>query len=149
MIFKEAEEQAEINAKENDVKEPTKTIKEIFEKVSVQKPLVKYAILFAVLLIIVTSLFLLKPNITGSAIIHEEVAYYDNVNLIANESSDYVWKLNNILPLKSKTPYCLTPLIVSISGRVFRIITREIRIRNLNMCFQLGRQLIRSRFKAA
>ena len=66
-----------------------------------QKPLVKYAIPFAVLLLIVASLFLLKPYITGHAIFGKETIYNENLNLKLNESGNYMWLVNKSGEMKS------------------------------------------------
>ena len=48
-----------------------------------------------------TGLYYLKPVITGLVIASEEITYSDEINLIVNERSDYIWQLNSTLPLKS------------------------------------------------
>ena len=82
-------------------KEKIINIRERIKEFKLQKSLVKYAIPLAVLLLIIISLVLLKPIITGFVIADEEVSYVDNINLIVNEDSDYIWELNTSIPLKS------------------------------------------------
>lgn len=77
------------------------TIKEkIFNKFKEQE-LAKYAIPFIVLLLIITSIFLLKPAITGYVIFGEENIYSENFKLKINESGTYNWTLKNPNSIKS------------------------------------------------
>lgn len=57
--------------------------------------LVKYAITFAVLLLVIASLFLFKTGITSYVVAEKEIAYSENLNLKINESSEYNWALKN------------------------------------------------------
>lgn len=66
-----------------------------------KKPLA-YIMLFVVLLLIITRLFLLKPAITGNVVLSKETTYNRTLNLVVNESSNYTWivdkpgKINSI-----------------------------------------------------
>lgn len=69
--------------------------KDLFSEFKAQKPLVKYAIPFAVLLLVILSLFLFKTGITGYVVAEKEIAYSENLNLKINESGEYNWALKN------------------------------------------------------
>lgn len=59
----------------------------------IKKPLV-YIIPVVVLSLIIASLFLFKPLITGYAVFSKEAAYNESLNLVLNESDDYNLALN-------------------------------------------------------
>ena len=90
----------EVNIEEKSVK--TKQLKgiilntkDLLIKLQTQKPLVKYIIPFAVLLLIISGLFLFKPGITGYVIAEKEKTYSENLNLKVNESGEYNWTMKN------------------------------------------------------
>lgn len=84
------------------VEEITPNIKEkIIKVLDLQKPSVKYILPFIILLLIMTSLFLLKPAITGHVILTEETTYNENLNLQLNESGIYQWNVKNPGNIKS------------------------------------------------
>ncbi len=60
----------------------------------IQKPLVKHIAPLIILLLIITSLFLLKPSTTGYAVFSKETAYNESLNLKLNESGNYTWTLD-------------------------------------------------------
>ena len=60
----------------------------------IQKPLVKHIAPLIILLLIITSLFLLKPSTTGYAVFSKETAYNKSLNLKLNESGNYTWTLD-------------------------------------------------------
>lgn len=60
---------------------------------AIKKPLV-YITPFIVLSLIIASLFLFKPIITGYAVFSKETAYNESLNLVLNESGDYNLALN-------------------------------------------------------
>mgnify|MGYP001601668603 FL=1 len=62
---------------------------------------VKYAFLFIILLLIITSLFLLKPSFTGYVTLGKESAYTENLNLRINESATYKWEPSKLGEIKS------------------------------------------------
>ncbi len=64
-------------------------------------PLIKYALPFAVILLIAISLFLLKTSITGYVVLGEETAYNETLNLKINESGTYEWNIKNPGSIKS------------------------------------------------
>lgn len=68
-------------------------IKERVEEFKAQKPLIKYGVPFIVLLLVITSLFWLKPSITGLVTLTKETAYSDKLSLKINESGSYTWTL--------------------------------------------------------
>ena len=93
-IFKESEEKPT-----SDIKA---AIKEGFiSKFKAQKPLVKYAVPIIILLLIITSFFLLKPSLTGYTILSEETSYNQSLNLKINESGNYTWNVKNPGDIKS------------------------------------------------
>lgn len=65
------------------------------------KALVKYVIPFVVLSLIITSLLLLKPAITGHVVLSKETTYNESLNLNINESGTYKWNLKNLGSIKS------------------------------------------------
>ena len=90
-----------IESDKTTIKEKIFNIKERIEVFKAQKQLVKYAIPFAVLLLIITSLFLFKPNISGYAVLNKETTYNSNLNLKINESGNYLWIVNKTGEIKS------------------------------------------------
>ncbi|MBI2541326.1 hypothetical protein HYV80_01275 [Candidatus Woesearchaeota archaeon] len=66
-----------------------------------KKQLIRYAIPFAAILLIIASLLLLKPSITGNVALDREIAYTENLNLQMNESGEYNWTLKNPGVMKS------------------------------------------------
>lgn len=59
-----------------------------------KKPLIKYAVPFIILLLIFTSIFFLKPAITGYITLTQGKTYDDNLDLIINESGNYTWAID-------------------------------------------------------
>ena len=57
----------------------------------------KVSIAFALIAVIVILLgfFMLKPSITGFAVVTKETTFSDNLNLIVNESKSVIWNLRN------------------------------------------------------
>lgn len=55
----------------------------------------------AVTMIIILGFFMLKPTITGFAVITKESTFDDNLNLVINESTSVIWNLRNPGDLKS------------------------------------------------
>ena len=118
LIFSEAEEgkpKAEIKAPEIKSKEqPIErakraaaekiiNIREKTKEFKAKKPLFAYALPFAVLLLIIAGLFLLKPAITGYVASSKETTYNENLNLKINESGNYTWNLTRAGEIKSIT----------------------------------------------
>ncbi len=62
-------------------------------KLKHQNPIVKIAIPALVLLLLFTSLFILKPSITGHVVLGKEVTYNKSLNLKLNESGNYTLRL--------------------------------------------------------
>lgn len=77
------------------IKEKVLNVKNRLNELRVKKPLIAYAIPFAVLLLAITSLFLFKPEITGYATLTKETSYSENLNLKINESGNYTWALSS------------------------------------------------------
>ena len=90
-----------IQSDKTAIKEKIFNIKENIEISQAEKPLVKYAISFAVLLLIITSLFLFKPNISGYVVLGKETTYNSSLNLKINESGNYTWAVNKAGEIKS------------------------------------------------
>ena len=67
----------------------------------IQKPLVKYTAPLIVLLLIITSLFLLKPFTTGYVVLSKETIYNESLGLKINESGTYEWNVKNPGSIKS------------------------------------------------
>lgn len=70
-----------------------KTETRTFSQYFIKKPLV-YTIPVVVLLLIIASLFLFKPIITGYAVFSKETTHNESLNLVLNESGDYTLALN-------------------------------------------------------
>ena len=66
-----------------------------FNKLKQQKILFKYFIPFFIILLIIAGLFLLKPSITGHAVLSKETTYSKSLNLRMNESGNYTWVPDN------------------------------------------------------
>ncbi len=82
-------------------REKVKTkVKESFIKFKAQKSF-KYAIPIVILLLLTTSLFLLKPSIVGYVTLEKETTYNENLNLVINESDTYDWNIKNLGNIKS------------------------------------------------
>lgn len=65
------------------------------------KTYAKYAIPFAVLLLIINGLFMLKPSTTGYATLSKETIYNKTLNLKINEGGNYTWVLDRQGTIKS------------------------------------------------
>ena len=109
-IFKDVEEKPIVEIKvekkpAEEIKRPIKekilNIKERFIEFKTQKPLISYTVPFIILLLLITSLFLFKPEISGYVVLTQEKTYDDNLNLAINKSTDYIWTLKNPGKLKS------------------------------------------------
>ena len=93
-IFKEPEERP--------TKEIKAAIKEgLINKFKAQNLLVKYTIPIIILLLMITSLFLLKPSLTGYTILSKETTYNQSLSLKINESGNYTWNVKNPGDIKS------------------------------------------------
>ena len=90
-----------IEGEKTNAKEKLFNIKGGVEAFKAQKPWVKYAIPFAVLLLVTASLFLFKPNISGYAVLSREATYNSSLNLKINESGSYAWDVNKAGEMKS------------------------------------------------
>ena len=93
-----------LNKKDEIALEINEAAKEARIKFSFSKAvetLTKYSIPFIILLLVITSFFLLKPAITGQVILGKESAYTDNLNLVINESGTYEWNVKNPGDIKS------------------------------------------------
>lgn len=58
--------------------------------------LLKYGFSIAILLLIISVLFMSKPQITGYTIFAQEKTYEDNLSLVINESGNYTWSIDKI-----------------------------------------------------
>ena len=65
-----------------------------FNELKFQK-LLKYAVPLVVILLIITSIILFKPEITGYVILSQEKTYESSLNLKINESMNYTWQVDN------------------------------------------------------
>ena len=119
LIFAQVEEEKkaeifEIKAKEKPaikVEEVKEQIKELFEqKEEIKKPIfkkvienkaIRFGVPILLFVLIISILFISKPEISGYVVLTQEKAYDDNLNLAINESSEYIWKLKNPGKLKS------------------------------------------------
>jgi len=52
-------------------------------------------------LLIISILFISKPEITGYVTVSREKTYEDNLNLVVNESGNYTWTIDKIGDIKS------------------------------------------------
>ena len=82
------------------VKRPKKNIWEYVTKLHKSK-LVRYGLPVIISLLIISILFISKPEITGYVVRTEEKTYDDNLNLVINESGTYEWKPQNPGVIKS------------------------------------------------
>lgn len=80
---------------EAKVLQKTKILQNAASKFRQQKPLVKYSVPVLILLLIISTLFLLKPAITGNVVLGHEAAYNKTLNLKINESGNYTLVLEN------------------------------------------------------
>lgn len=62
-----------------------------------------FEIVFVYLLMVgaLTLIVYIEPTITGLIVISKQFNYTDNVNLVINESSEYIWELSNVGDLRS------------------------------------------------
>ena len=95
---REAETILKIKAKESASARLKAAIKSIILKTkegirnfNAGQPIVRYALPFFVLLLLISGLFLWKPSITGHIVLSKETAYNASLNLKINESGSYVW----------------------------------------------------------
>lgn len=91
----------EIPAKEAPVKESGIRIWAIKPLIKDCQPALKYALPFALLLLVIASLFFMKPEITGHAVLSKEAEYNYSLNLKINESGNYTWDLGKPVNIKS------------------------------------------------
>ena len=111
LIFKEEENEStgQIKAQKTKLEEPDiKIIKKALEekKFNIREPqslktFVKYGIPFTIILLIVTSLFMLKPSTTGYVALSKETLHNKTLNLKLNESGNYAWTLDKQGTIKS------------------------------------------------
>ncbi|MBS3103143.1 hypothetical protein J4458_06905 [Candidatus Woesearchaeota archaeon] len=124
-LFKRLEEKPIIHAEEEKVREDVKKlfgekatkqfklkekaaiikkpINNLFSKtirLSGNKP-IRYALPILVSLLIISILFISKPEITGYVTVSREKTYEDNLNLVVNESGNYTWTIDKIGDIKS------------------------------------------------
>ena len=95
-----------INIKDNleRIRQPAgKITKNVFNNLPKlnKNKLIKYAVPVVMLLLVVSVLFLSKPEITGYVTITREKTYDDNLNLIINESGNYTWDIDKIGDISS------------------------------------------------
>ena len=77
------------------------TKENVFKEVKLGRSLIIYGALLIVLSLIIFSIFLLKPSITGHAVLSKETAYNSIFNLKINESGNYTWIVNKTGKIKS------------------------------------------------
>ena len=82
------------------IKKPIEEFVDRARKVERQK-IIRYALPAIMLLLIVSVLFVSKPEITGYVVLTEEKTYDDNLNLVINESGNYTWTIDKIGDIKS------------------------------------------------
>jgi len=70
------------------------------EEVELKKLLEGLAV-FVLLALVLAGIYVIEPTITGFIVFSKEVSYTDTVNLVLNESGEYVWNLANKGKLKS------------------------------------------------
>ena len=79
-----------------------KPFKNIFERATFNKSrLLRYGVPVVILLLIISVLFISKPQITGYTILTQEKTYEDNIGLVINESGNYTWSIDQIGDIKS------------------------------------------------
>ena len=101
-IKKEAKVEKLIKAEAKEILEEKELKKEEIVKESInKKSLIKYAVPFVIILVVITSLFLLKPAITGHVVLNEETIYNESLNLKISESDTYEWNVKNPGNIKS------------------------------------------------
>ena len=100
-IKKEAEAEKPVDLETKEMLDGKKPIEEIAKKTINKKLLIKYAVPFAFILLIITSLFLLKPAITGHVTLTKEIVYNEDLKLKINESGTYEWQVKNPGSIKS------------------------------------------------
>ncbi len=101
-LFVEKVERRPIRPKEElfAIKNPFKNIFERTTKLDKNK-LLRYGVPVVMLLLIISVLFISKPQITGYTILVQEKTYEDNLNLTVKESGNYTWSIDNIGDIKS------------------------------------------------
>ena len=100
-LFVEKVEREQIRSKEKlfVIKKP---FKNIFERATFNKSrLLRYGVPVVILLLIISVLFISKPQITGYTIFVQEKTYEDNIGLVINESGNYTWNIDQIGDIKS------------------------------------------------
>lgn len=98
-LFVEKVERVPFKEKLFAIKNP---FKNIFERATFNKSrLLRYGVPVVMLLLIISVLFISKPQITGYVIFTQEKTYEDNIGLVINESGNYTWDIDQIGDIKS------------------------------------------------
>lgn len=108
-IFKDAEWKPKAESNVPVVKEKTQTVKKIMSHIKEnsvaafqsQPSWIKYVVPCIILILLITSLFSLKPALTGHVVLSKENIFSENLNLKINESGTYEWKVKNPGDIKS------------------------------------------------
>ncbi|MBI2557692.1 hypothetical protein HYW20_00045 [Candidatus Woesearchaeota archaeon] len=66
-----------------------------------KRTLIKYALPFVMLMIVFSSVFLLKPSITGQVILSKETVHNKSMNLEINQSGNYTWTFDKPVDISS------------------------------------------------
>ena len=64
-------------------------------------PVFKFVIFCIAAIIALAGFYYMGLNIIGFITASEEASYVQSINLIVNESSEYIWELNSSAPLRS------------------------------------------------
>ena len=84
----------------NDKEQLENWKRKLFEMARSDKnKLIRYGIPLILFLLIISILFVSKPETTGYIILTQEKTYTDNLNLVINESGNYTWILDIFLIL--------------------------------------------------
>ncbi len=80
-----------------------KTIENIFKQATKldKNKIIKYSVPILLSLLIISILFVSKPEISGYVVLSKEKIYNESLNLKINESSNYTWTLDKPLQIKS------------------------------------------------
>lgn len=107
LVFGEVEEEKpkadvpKAKAEEKPVKEAGIRTGEIKSGIRGYRQFLKYALPFAILLLIIASLFFIKPEITGHVVLSKETSHNGSLSLKMNESGNYTWDLGKPANIKS------------------------------------------------
>ncbi|MBL7055888.1 hypothetical protein ISS07_03180, partial [Candidatus Woesearchaeota archaeon] len=74
---------------------------EIFHKKIPVKVLVEVLVVKIILLMLLSSFYLLEPGITGFVSVSKEVNYTDALDVVFSENGTYLWTLNNVGDLRN------------------------------------------------